>query len=164
MDIDQEKWKIIKKLFMKAAYSSMHYSIATINPDGMPHVTPIGSLFLTRPFEGFYFEEYASGMKRNLENNGRVCVLAVNSNKIFWLKCVIKGKFTAPFSIRLLGTAGARREATKRELELLDKIVGRLKWTRGYRLLWKDLKYVRDISFDSIEPVRAGKMSAHLSV
>ena len=164
MKIDQAKWKMIKKLFLKASFSSMHYSIATTNSDGTPHVTPIGSLFLTELCKGFYFEEYAYRLKRNMEHNSRVCVLAVNSSKIYWLRSIIKGSFSAPFSIRLMGTAEKRRDATQWEYDRLDKMIGRLKWSRGYRLLWNNLKIVRDINFHSFEPVRAGKMSAHLLI
>lgn len=162
MKIDDEKWKMIKELFKKAGYSSMHYAIATVNREGEPHVTPIGSLFLTETCKGFYFEEYVVHMKRNIEHNHRVCVMALNSSKWFWLKALIRGRFNEPCSIRLMGTAGVKRDATSREHRLFQKITGPVKWTRGYKLLWENLKTVRDIRFDSYELVKAGKMTAHL--
>jgi uncharacterized protein len=162
MKIDDEKWKMIKDLFKKAGYSSMHCAISTVTPEGKPHVTPIGSLFLTKPSKGFYFEEYVVHMKKNIENNHRVCVMALNSSKWFWLKALIRGRFNEPCSIRLMGTAGVRRDATDKEYRLFQKIIGPVKWTRGYKLLWKNLKTVRDIRFDSYELVKAGKMTAHL--
>ncbi len=96
MKIDDEKWKMIKELFKKAGYSSMHCAIATVSLEGEPHVTPIGSLFLTETCKGFYFEEYVVHMKRNIEHNHRVCVMALNSSKWFWLKALIRGQFNEP--------------------------------------------------------------------
>lgn len=164
MNIDSEKWKIIKELFKKAGYSSMHFAIATVNREGNPHVTPIGSLFLTETGKGFYFEEYVSQMKRNIEHNHRVCVIAVNSGKWFWLKSLIRGQFNDPCSIRLTGTTGVKREATPQERQFFEKIIGPMKWTRGYKLLWKNLKFVREVRFDSYELVHTGKMTANLDV
>jgi len=43
-----------------------------------------------------------------------------------------------------------------------QKITGPVKWTRGYKLLWKNLKTVREIRFDSYELVQTGKMTANL--
>jgi hypothetical protein len=164
MKIDAENWRAIKKLFYQAGMTSMHCAFATANSNGEPHVTPIGSLFLTAQGQGFYFEEYLSHTKKNIEANSRVCVLAVNSSKWFWLRSLMKGRFLAPFSVRLSGTAGSRREATPGELKLLGKMVKPVKWTRGHDLLWKHLKTVRDIHFDSFEPVKTGKMSALLEI
>jgi hypothetical protein len=36
------------------------------------------------------------------------------------------------------------------------------KRTKGYALLWKNMRIVRDIYFDSYEPVRVGEMSKDL--
>ena len=162
MKIDDEKWKMIKHLFKKAGYSSMHCAIATVSREGEPHVTPIGSLFLTQTCKGFYFEEYVVHMKRNIEHNQRVCVMALNSSKYFWLKALIRGRFNEPCSIRLMGIAGVKRDATSQELKLFEKVTAPVKWTRGYKLLWGNLKTVRDIRFDSCELVQTGKMTAHL--
>ncbi len=79
MKLTIEQWDVIKKIFQDAFNSSFHYAIATVNIDGTPHVTPIGSLMLGEDRKGFYFEGYVSALSRNLQHNKRVCVLAVNS-------------------------------------------------------------------------------------
>ena len=48
----KENWADIKKLFGQAFRSSFHYALATVNEDGEPHVTPIGSLILCDPGHG----------------------------------------------------------------------------------------------------------------
>ena len=58
MDI-AEHWKDVKALFKESFKSSFHYAIATVNEDGEPHVTPIGSLILGKPGHGLYFEEFS---------------------------------------------------------------------------------------------------------
>ncbi len=81
MELTVQQWDTMRKIFRNAFNSSFHYAIATVNKDGTPHVTPIGSLMLGDDRQGFYFEGYVSALARNLEHNKRVCVLAVNSGK-----------------------------------------------------------------------------------
>ncbi|MCM3677434.1 pyridoxamine 5'-phosphate oxidase family protein [Peribacillus simplex] len=67
------------------ASQSFGFSFATVNPDGTPHVTPIGSLILSKDEpKGLYFQIFTSQMTQNLEHNNRVCILAVNSSKWFF--------------------------------------------------------------------------------
>ncbi len=160
MKIEEKNWKNIKRLFAKAAKTTGHFSFATTGRDGIPHVTPIGSLFLTDFSKGYYFEEYASQMVKNFRENQRVCVMAVNGSSLSFLKVLIKGRSKEPISVRLTGRVGEKREATKAELERFLRLVRVFRWTRGYKLLWKDLKHVRDISFDSFQLVRVGAISS----
>lgn len=162
MEINDVKWNHIRRLFNDAFNSSFHYAIATINEDGTPHITPIGSLILDNNKKGFYFEEYVSNMSRNFQHNKRVCVMAVNSSTWFGIKSFFLGRFVSPPAVRLIGTVGEKREATPQELELFRKRVRKYLMFRGYDLLWSRLKYVRDIYFDSFEPVHAGVMTRDL--
>ena len=42
----EDKWEEIKKIFDAAWTSSLHFSVATVDSSGKPHITPIGSLIL----------------------------------------------------------------------------------------------------------------------
>jgi hypothetical protein len=155
-------WNKIRKVFIDSFNSSFHYSIATVNENGSPHVTPIGSLFLGDDLKGFYFEEYVSALPGNLRHNKRVCVLAVNSSKFSLLKTLLFGKITAPPGVRLMGTASEKREATPQEINLFKKRFGKYRMFKGYDRLWGKLRYVREIHFDAFEPVRIGVMTRDL--
>lgn len=158
MDTDNH-WDEVKTLFRASFKSSFHYAIATVNSEGQPHVTPIGSLILTTPGQGFYFEHFPSALPDNLQENPRVCVLAVNSGLIFWLRSLIGGRFAKPPAVRLYGRVGDLREATDIEKARWLKRVRPLSFSRGHALLWRDMQWVRDIEFDCMEPVSIGKMT-----
>lgn len=161
MDIG-EHWKTIQKLFEESYKSSLHYAIATVNEDGSPRVTPIAALFLRENRTGFYFEQYADNMARNLNRNPRVCILAVNSEKSFWINWLAAGKCEAPPSVRLIGTVGERREATETEIRMWQNRVAFARGMKGHDLIWKGLRKVRDIYFDAFEPVLLGEMTQGL--
>lgn len=158
MQIDHENWEIIRKEFKKSLFKA----IATVNSDGSPHITPIGSLILQREFKGIYFEVFTRKMPANFDNNQRICVMSVNANLLFWLQGLYTGKFNTPPAVRIYGNAGVRRKATETEKELWDKKVKFFKNMKGYELLWKRADYVREIEFDSFEPVNAGVMTKGL--
>ncbi len=162
MELNAQRWEQIRKIFHEAFHSSFHYAVATVNEDGSPHVTPIGSLFLSDDQKGFYFEEYVSALAANLRHNKRVCILAVNSNKFSKLKTLLLGKITAPPGVRLMGTASEKREATPQEIELFKKRFGKYRMFKGYDKLWGKLRHVREIHFDAFEPVRIGTMTRDL--
>ena len=155
----KENWKVIKRLFNRSFNSSFHYALASVNEHGEPHVTPIGSLMLHEPGHGVYFEEFTRQLTRNFQHNKEVCVLAVNSSRWFWIKSLFNGRFASPPAIRLYGTVGKVREATEKEISLWRH---RVRWTRiskGYTLMWKNMKMVRDINFSRVEPVNMGTMT-----
>ena len=152
-------WADIKQLFKLSFKSSFHYAIASVNENGEPHVTPIGSLILGRPCHGLYFEEFPKKLPRNLQTNKQICVLAVNSSRWFWIKSLLGGKFTSPPAVRLYGTVGELREATRKEIKLWQHRVKRVSFTKGYATMWADMKMVRDIEFSRAEPVHMGRMT-----
>lgn len=156
MEITDELWEQICRLFSETFESSFHYTFATVGEDGMPRATPIGSLILGPDRKGFYFEEYSSGLPKNLKNNKRVCVLAVNTSKRLWFKMLLLGEFTETFAVRLMGTAGEKRRATDEEIAQFRDRVSSYQVLKGHDMLWGKLRHVRDITFDSFEPVRVG--------
>ncbi len=159
MDIGNH-WKEIKQTFRECYKSTAFYSVATVSADGTPHAAPIGGLFLKENNMGFFLDIFLSKTTKNLVSNQRICVLAVNCSKLFWLKSLFRGTFNRPSAVRLYGTVGERREATKEEQSTFRAQIKPLRKFKGYNLLWKDLKYARDIHFDSFEPVNLGKMSS----
>ncbi len=162
MELTAQKWETMRKIFNDAFNSSFHYAIATVNKDGSPHVTPIGSLMLGENRKGFYFEGYVSALSRNLQHNKHVCVLAVNSGKWSLLKSFFLGRITTPPGVRLMGTATERREATEREMDLFKGRFRMYRMFKGYDLVWGNLRYVREIHFDAYEPVRIGELTRHI--
>ncbi len=158
MDIT-ENWPALKRLFRASINSSFHYAIASVNESGEPHVTPIGSLILDRPGHGYYFEEFTQQMAKNFSHNPQVCVLAVNSGRWYWLKSLFAGRFKSPPAVRLLGTVGESRAATEEEIARWQRHVGPVHFTRGHKLLWRNMKRVREIHFHRIEAVKIGRMT-----
>ena len=160
MNIENSDWVELKRLAGRAFSSSRHFTIATLNADGTPLVTPIGSLILSAPGEGYFFEVFADRLCANLERGSPVAVLGVNSSAWFWLKCLIAGRFASPPAFRLNGVAGARRAATEEECSRWQKKVRFLRWSKGHRLLWGKLDSVRELHFHALEPVRLGAMTS----
>jgi len=155
-------WNEIQKIFDEAYKSCFHFAVATVNPDGSPHVTPIGGLFLRDDKTGFYFEEFPSRLPENLKQNPRLCVMAVNADKLFWGRALVDGKFPSPPGVRLLGTAGEAREGTTEEIGLFQKKMGFARSMKGYKVMWEGMHRVRDIKFDAFEPIYLGSMMAGL--
>jgi hypothetical protein len=161
MDLSKN-WDLVKTTFEAGIKSSLHCAIASVGPDGCPHVTPIGFVFLRDDFSAFYFEEYTQKMRRNIEHNPRVCLLVVNSSRWLWLASLFKGRFTAPPGLRLVGLAGERRPAREEEKALYRARVRPFRRLKGYDLIWKDLNFVREIRLESFEPVVYPKMTDQL--
>lgn len=155
-------WKTILSIFNEAYKSCLHFAVATVNEDGSPYVTPIGALILRDNQTGFYFEENPVKMPRNLKTNPRVCILALNADKLFWGNALINGVFSTPPAVRLSGIAGELRMATPDEIILWQEKIAPFKGTKGYKLLWSHFYNVRDITFDSFEPVNVGEMTSQL--
>jgi hypothetical protein len=158
MDIT-ENWPEVKRLFRHSINSSFHCAIASMKENGEPHVTPIGSLILDRPGHGYYFEEFCRQMPVNFAHNRQVCVLAVNSDRWYWLKSLLGGRFKRPPAMRLLGTVGDVREATEEEIARWQRRVRLVRFTRGHKLMWRNMKRVREIDFHRIERVEIGRMT-----
>jgi len=108
-------WKNIRKHFSKSFKSSLHVSIASVDIENNPTVTPIGSLFLNNDQTGFYFEKFSTKLPININSNSNVCVLGVNSSKWFWVRSLFKEKFSNTPAIKLYGRLGEKRKATEDE-------------------------------------------------
>ena len=157
-------WKTVKKVFTKSFSSSFHFSIASIGENGNPHITPIGSLILGSPGNAIYFEEFTSQLPKNIIVNNHLCILAVNSGKWFWLKSLIKGKFSEPPSLRLHGEAGVLRDATEVEVKLWHKRVKTVSFTKGHKLMWRRMSKVREVKITKIDPVHIGSMTNEINI
>ncbi|MBL8297714.1 MAG: pyridoxamine 5'-phosphate oxidase family protein [Rhodanobacteraceae bacterium] len=152
MNLEQH-WPEIQKVLRRGQASTIYCSIATINPDGTPNVTPIGTVFLRGDCTGYYFDQYATALARNLDMNPNVCVMAVNASRAYWVRSLFLGRFLTPPGVRLYGLAQPRRKATQAEISAVEARVRPTKWLKGSRMLWSDFTYVRDIRFTSFRPV-----------
>jgi hypothetical protein len=134
--------------------------VASLNDDGSPHMTPIGSLVLRRDGTGYFIEAFARRLPHNIERDDRLSVLIADSRQSVFLAGLVRGRFRRPLAVRLIGRAGERRLLSPEELSRFRRAVRWLRWTRGYGRLWSDLRYAREIVFDGFEPVLAGGMTA----
>lgn len=161
--IDDATWRNLRNTLRRGANSSLHCAVASLNEDGSPHVSPIGSVMLTTPGRGLYFDVFASGLSRNLERDPRMTLLAVDSSRWFWLRSLIKGEFVDHPGYRLIGTAGPRRDATDAEKERMARVVRFAKGLKGHALMWRDFGKVRDLELNLVKPIRLGKMTTRLN-
>lgn len=92
--ISPSEWQNIRQIVADAQRAAMHCSIATVNPQGFPSITPIGTVFLDHQSStGFFFDTYSTTFSENLQHQPLACIQAVNSSKLFWLSSMFKGKF-----------------------------------------------------------------------
>lgn len=154
MEITAADWEIVRRVLRDGFASGFHFAVASLGEDGAPHVTPIGSLMLTEPGRGFWFEEYASGLARRLARDQRVCVMALNTSRWELLRALWRGEARRPYGVRLHGVVGERRRATPDELARFLRRVRLLRPLRGHRLLWSRMRTVREVRFHALEPVR----------
>ncbi len=157
-----DDWNKIRKHFNKSFRSNLHVSIASVNSQNNPTVTPIGSLFLNKDQIGFYFEKYPLKLPRYAKMNKNICVLAVNSNKWFWFKSLYHNKFKKSPAIKLYGELGEKRKATEVEISRLKRRMKATKRLRGNNYLWGNMDIVREIKFTKAEAVNIGKMTEGL--
>jgi uncharacterized protein len=101
----------------RARASSLHCAVASLDPDGSPHVTPIGSVLLGEPGRAVYFDAYNVALARNLDRDPHCAMLAVDSRKASWLRALLRGRFDKAPGVRLIGTVAPARPATSAELE-----------------------------------------------
>ena len=155
-------WADVCAVVEKALKTKGFCTVATVSPDGSPHLTPIGSLFLHEPGKACYFEKFPARMRRNLEEDQRICILAVQGG--FWsgLWSLFRGRYGIAPGVRLYGRVGARRPATSEETRRWLERVKVFRGFKGYDLLWKDMSEVRDIAFDAFEPLHIGPMTRGL--
>jgi hypothetical protein len=149
------RWPEIRRLWKSTVFGAF----ATVGPDG-PQVTPIGSVHLhpTEP-RGYYHPILAARLQKTLTHDQRFELLFVDSRALPWLSALVRGRFDRLVAARLKGHAvGPRRPVTTDEAALWHRQVRAVKWTRGYELLWKDVRFVQELSFDALIPVRFGAM------
>jgi hypothetical protein len=158
----QEHWPEILAVLDNAKRSNRYFSIATVTPDGNPHVTPIGHVFFRRNLTGYYFDAYSSAMPKNFAVNRRVCVMGVNTSAWFWLRALFRGQFAAAPGVRLFGEVGEPRAATAEEIAQLAQSIKTTRALKGHQILWGKLDRVRDIRFDGFAPVVYPQMCAGL--
>ena len=162
MDIEKN-WETIVKVVHGALRTKRFCSVATINEDGSPRLAPIGSLFLGDVGRALYFEVLVKDMRKNLDRDPRICVLAVTGGSWSSLKSLFKGRFDSPPGVRLIGRAGPRRTPTAEEDLRWKNRIKPFRRLKGYNLLWgQPQNFVRDVTFDSFEPLRVGVMGEGL--
>ncbi len=155
----KENWQKIRTHFSTAFAANMHVSIASVNEDNQPTITPIGSLFLNDNQTGFYFEKFAQKLNKNSKTNKNICVLAVNSHKWFWFKSLLKMRFTAYPAVKLYGELGIKRNATEKEYRAFQRRIRQTKRFKGSTYLWQDMSMVREIRFTKGEKINLGIMT-----
>lgn len=151
--IIKDRWQKIKKTLEEAQASTIYCSIATINPDGTPHITPVGTVFLKDDQTGYFFDHYAKSLGSNIDQNPNICIMAVNAGRIYWLRSLLKGSFISSPGVRLYGKAGPLRPATPEEIAKIEKRVKPTQWLKGARTLWSGFTHVRDIEFSDYKPI-----------
>ena len=150
MDI-KTNWEKIRLHFNKSFRSNFHVSIASVDSENNPTVTPIGSLFLKKIKRDSILRNFLQNYRLTLKQTGG-----------FWIKSLFKGKFNNYPAIKLYGELGQRREATEIEISRLNKRMKTTKGMKGNRYLWGDMKFVRDITFTKAEKINLGKMTKDL--
>ena len=158
MDI-KDNWNNIKVHFNNSLKSNFYVSIAYLDSENIPTATPIGSLFLNDDQTGFYFEKFSSMLLLNAEPKKKICVLAFNSNRWFWIKSLLKGKFNNYPAIKLYGELGERREAKESEIRRLKNRTKLIRGLKGYKYLFGDMKFVREVIFTKGRKVNLGEMT-----
>lgn len=137
----------------------MFGAFATVSAEGAPHVTPIGSIVLRRDEpRGYYHPKLTARLPRALDAGGRFQLLLVDPRITSWLPPLIRGEFKRLVAVRLRGHALPRREADQEEAARWRRRVRAVSWTRGYDLLWKEMRFVQDLVFDGMVPIRFGAM------
>ena len=155
-------WKQIRKHFARSILANLHVSIASVDSENKPTVTPIGSLFLNKNQTGYYFEKFTSNLPSNAKTNNNICVLGVNSGLLFWAKSLFKMKFDAYPAVKLYGTLGEKRKATKEEIAKFRRQLKPFRFFKGHDYLWGDMNHVREIIFTKAEKINLGQMTRHL--
>ena len=147
--------KTIKPLFSQAVFCSL----ATVNAEGIPHVTPIGSVVLNNKNHGWFFQKFTKNIPKNIDHCPYATVMAVNDGKWFWLMSLLKGQFKSPPAMRLLVRLGELRPATVAEAQKFKRRVSLFKHTKGYAMMWQDMAQIREFDIIEYKPIYIGKMT-----
>jgi hypothetical protein len=163
MTMTPDEWDLVRRTVRRGVRSGLHCAVASRNADGSAHVTPIGSLVLTDFGQGFYFDILNRDLARNLREDPRVTVLAVDSSRWMWARSLIKGTFVRPPGVRLTAEVGPPRPSTPEEIKQFHRVLGPLLHTRGGQRLWSRLPRVRDLRITAVTPIRVGAMDTGAS-
>lgn len=155
-------WNAIKRVFTKAQKSNMHANIASVSKDGIPNITPIGTVFLNEDGTGFLFDSFSQKLEENLKQNNSVCISVVNSSKIFWLSSFIRGEFNDYPGVRIYAKLEDLRPATDEEKLRVNTRIQSLKWTKGSHLIWSDFTHVRVFKVNDYRWVKYPSMMSNL--
>jgi len=63
-------WNQVRQRINVSLQSSKHSAIASVDENGEPHITPIGSLILTTPGNGYYLEKFTKQLPKKILLNG----------------------------------------------------------------------------------------------
>ena len=148
-------WSEVTALFSHV----QHASIATVDPDGSPRISPIGSVLFSGEGQGFYFEKFPKSMRNNLERDPRMSIMAVAPSFGFWVGALWRGRFKSQPAIRLVCEAGVRRPATPEERNGWLNKVRLFRRLKGHDLLWKNMSELREFKVIRVEPVNVGRMN-----
>ncbi len=155
-------WDKIRRHFNKSFRSNLYVSVASVDSKNNPSVTPFGSLFLNDDQTGFYFEKFPSKLPTHATNNLKICILGVNSNRMFWIKSLFMGRFNDYPAIKLYGELAEKRKASEREIKRLKRRMKITSMLKGNDYLWKDMEFVREVKFTHAEKINLGKMTKDL--
>lgn len=155
-------WQKIRSHFNKSFSSNFYVSLASVDLENNPTVTPIGSLFLNNNQTGFYFEKFPSKLPEHAMSRPNVCLLGVNSGRMFWIKALFREKFSDFPAIKLYGELGIKRKATEGEIKRLNRRMKITNGLKGNTYLWKKMEFVREINFTRAEKINLGNMTAEL--
>ncbi|MCJ8320493.1 MAG: hypothetical protein MJK12_12720, partial [Colwellia sp.] len=136
-------------------------SLSVISKEGHPHISPIGSVYLTNEESGYFIEMFTKSFGDQVDN--KACIMAVNTSPVFWLKSLFSGKFATPPATRLLVTIKERRKISEEETAHFRKRVKLFRRLNGYKHMWSSARYVRPFTVDKVIPVSIGKMTKHLT-
>ena len=157
MNISDQLFKEkIKPLFSQAVFCS----VATVNEQGMPHVTPIGSVVLMDKSHGWFFQKFTKNISSNSKHCEYATIMAVNDGRWYWLKSLLKGHFNTPPAMRLIVRLGNLRPATEAEVHKFKRRVKLFKHTKGYVKIWQDMTEIREFEIIEYKPVFIGQMTS----
>lgn len=159
MKITKDKWQEIVKYYNESKQTSM---IGSCNSSGQPNVTPIGTLILKDDCSGYYFDLFTKELSDNLDQNKNICVLIVQTGKMFWFKSLYANEYKKPPGIKLIGSAGEKRKALEEEIEFLRNKTKPLKMLKGYNTIFGNPSHVRDLMFTDYFMINTGKITFNL--
>lgn len=157
-----EDWTKIRKHFNQSFKTNLHVSVASVDEENNPTVTPIGSLFLNDNQAGFYFEMFPTKLPKHAQCNKNICVLGVNSSRWFWIKSLFKNRFDSYPAVKLYGQLGERRKATDKEVARLKRRMRSTKGLKGHKYLWGHMDVIREVSFQKGESINLREMTKGL--